>query len=382
MKKNICIFILIILISITFIAYADSEDYTDDSTSKMITEKAKVLEIISDANLEEIDINESFPTTCQMVKVKITSGKYKDQEFVVENYLSNDPYYDIYVEKGDYVTVVVEDSLQDSPNIHISGHVKDTYILYLLLIFIILLVLVGGFKGFKTVITLGITLLIVVKFTIPSIINGHSPVWISIISSIIITMITLFIISGINIKSFSTIIGTAIGVIIAGLLSYIIGSLANLTGLSGHESAMLMYIPQNTSFDFRGLLFAGIIIGTLGAVMDISMSIASSIYEIKELNPDISHRNLIKSGLNVGKDVMGTMTNTLILAYTGSSIPLLIIFMAYDTPMKEILNLDLIATELVRSLAGSIGIVLAIPVTAVVSGLFVKNKNKKSKLEH
>src|SRR5690606_9181679 len=111
----------------------------------------------------------------------------------------------------------------------------------------------------------------------------------------------------------------------------IVGNAIHLTGLSAQESQMLMYIPQSIEFDFRGLLFAGIIIGALGAVMDVAMSISSAMEEIKGKNPNLDSKELVKSGLAVGKDVMGTMSNTLILAYTGSAVPLLLLFMAYES---------------------------------------------------
>jgi uncharacterized membrane protein len=142
---------------------------------------------------------------------------------------------------------------------------------------------------------------------------------------------------------------------------------------------MLTYIPQAVTFDFKGLLFSGIILGSLGAVMDIGMSIASSIEEIHRVNPSLTRKELFSSGMNVGQDVMGTMTNTLILAYTGSSIPLLLLFMAYETSFVKILNLDIIATEVIRSLTGSIGLVVAIPITALASSFFIKKGKKEDK---
>ncbi len=151
--------------------------------------------------------------------------------------------------------------------------------------------------------------------------------------SIAITIVTIFVIGGINSKSIAAIIGTSSGVLIAGIIAYIVGSQVRLTGLSAEEATMLMYIPQGIDFDFRSLLFSGIILGALGAIMDVGMSISSSIEEIHNANQSLTTKELFNAGMNVGKDIMGTMTNTLILAYTGSSIPLLLLFMAYETSM-------------------------------------------------
>jgi uncharacterized membrane protein len=195
--------------------------------------------------------------------------------------------------------------------------------------------------------------------------------------SIGVTIATIFIVSGVNTKSVAAIIGTSSGVIIAGLMAYFVGSKIHLTGLSAEEATMLMYLPQGIEFDFKSLLFAGIILGSLGAVMDVGMSIASSIEEIYNANSSLSRKELFNSGMNVGKDVMGTMTNTLILAYTGSSIPLLLLFMGYDAGLIEVMNLDIIATEVVRSLSGSIGLILTIPITAFIATVLIQNKSNK-----
>ncbi len=395
MKFNrLLIMTVLIIILTSSIGLCDeavnSEMSTIEHESELVTEKAKVLRVIQDVTEEEL-MNPVPGETKQVVEVQIISGEYKGQVLELENYLSNHMYYDILVSDGDRITVAMEIyANQDEysvPNTYISGFERDRYEFIILLLFMISLLVIGGIKGAKTIVSLSLTGIIILKYLIPSILAGHSPILTSIISAIIITTFTLFIIAGINRKSISAIIGTATGVLIAGILAYIIGSLAKLTGLSSSEATMLMYIPQGIAFNFRGLLFAGIIIGTLGAVMDIAMSISSSMYEIKEIEPTIKTKQLITAGINIGRDVMGTMTNTLILAYTGTSLPLLLIFMAYDYPAVEILNLDLIATEVIRSLAGSIGIVLAIPFTAISCGVIIdkvayKEKKKLRKERH
>jgi len=213
---------------------------------------------------------------------------------------------------------------------------------------------------------------------LPLILNGFDPIGVSSLSAALITVLTFGIVSGLNIKSFSAAFGTLCGVLSASVIAYVTGSLANLTGLSSDEATMLVYIPQNIHFDFMGLLFAGIIIGTLGAVMDVAMSISSAMYEMKFLNPDITPGKLVKSGFNIGRDIMGTMTNTLILAYTGSSIFLMLVFLAYKTPLIRIINMDVIATEIIRATAGSIGIILSIPATVFLSA-FLLNKYRSKK---
>lgn len=369
MKKLILVLTLIMLLS----SFVFADDYNNQNdVVEMETVKGKVLEVISETGMEDAELDEGqFNYATQVVRVKILKGKYRGEEFIIENNLSNNLVYDIKVQAGDEVVIVVEEGEDGIPQFYISDFVRDKYLLYILIAFCLLLIIVGRVKGIKALVTLGITAVIIVKVMLPLILKGYNPILISIISSIVITILTLIVIAGLNIKSISAMIGTAGGVIFAATLAYIIGTGAKLTGLSSEEANMLLYIPQQIQFNFRGLLFAGIIIGTLGAVMDVGMSIASSMYEMKGIHPEISPMELIKSGLNVGRDIMGTMSNTLILAYTGSSIPLLLLFMAYDTSMSKILNMDLIATEVVRALAGSIGIIVAIPLTAFVTGMIL-----------
>lgn len=365
MKKHVAIFLSFILM-LVFI-FSSNFSYANEASED--TAKAEVLEIISSNENEGV-----FGAGQQVVKVKILSGKYKGKEVIIQNELSGNPAFEIKVNKGDRVILYIDEEIENGPTFYISNFVRDRYVLITIIIFVILLLIIGKISGLKSLITLSLTAFIVIKFMLPMILKGHNPIIVSVLSAIVITVITFLIVSGFNSKSVSAIIGTLIGVLVAGFLAYFIGSLAKLTGLSSEEANMLMYIPQNVNFDFKGLLFAGIIVGALGAVMDVAMSISSAMYEMKGIHPEISQKELMKSGLNIGRDIMGTMTNTLILAYTGSSISLLLLFMAYETSLINIINMDLIATEIIRAMAGSIGLIVAIPATVLVSVLLLNNK--------
>jgi len=350
-KKHIIILLTLLIILSTTSSLGIEESNAFDA-------RAVVLEVKEDKSLEGFDI--------QFVKLKILSGKYKNKIVETENSFSGNIVYDIPVEKGDKVVVFIEE-IDGNLQVYITDYSRDTYIYYLLVIFIMTLIAVGKNNGVKTIITLLLTFLSIFKILLPLILKGLNPIPITILISTTITILTLLIISGFNKKSFSAIIGTISGVIIAGLLAFIIGTKVKLTGLSSEEATMLLYIPQNIDFNFKDLLFSGILLGALGAVMDVSMSISSSIDEINKVNPNLSSKELFVSGMNVGKDIMGTMSNTLILAYTGSSVPLILLFMAYDTSLIKIMNLDIVATEIIRSLAGSIGLILTIPITSFVA---------------
>lgn len=245
-------------------------------------------------------------------------------------------------------------------------------LLYLIVFFLGSLLVVGGIKGLKAIFTLAFTIFAVIKILLPMILNGYNPVFVSVGICAVVIVVTLLVVSGVNKKTLSAIIGTLGGVIIAGFLALFTGYMACLTGLGNEESIHLILYSRN--INFRGLLFAGIIIGALGAVMDVGISVASSMYEVQLRNPKIDEKDLISAGMNVGRDIMGTMSNTLILAYVGSSLNLLLLFLVYDMPLNEIICRDNMAAEVVRALAGSVGLIFTIPLTALVAGKLAKNK--------
>ncbi len=348
----------------------------DPGYEEVIT-KGKVLKIENAA--AENDLGDvGIPLTVQEIEVEITSGDYKGRVLNVENHLMDDPGYDIIVEEGDRVELFLEVNNGSIEAAYITSYDRSVYAFYLAAAFIIVLLVVGGIKGLKATVSLAVMVFLIFKVLIPYMLKGYSPIMLSVVVTVISTVVTLMLIGGVTVKSFSAIIGTAGGVLTAAGIAVAVGKVARLTGMGAEEARMLLYIPQGIEFDFQGLLFAGIIIGSLGAVMDVSMSVASSMDEVKHANPKIPTGNLIKSGMNVGRDIMGTMSNTLILAYTGASIPLLLVLFAYDNTLSSVLNLDFITTEVVRSLAGSIGLIMTIPLTAFVTGYLEKYNTAKT----
>jgi len=369
---TIVIIIVILNLSLSVLAYGGEDEF--EVGYEEVIANGRVLQVsepITEDNLEEYDIT----VITQNVKVEVLSGIFKGRILEIEHNLSNDPAYDIVVKEGDKVELYIETEDNEIVSAYISNLVRNVYVYYLVGVLIVLLLIIGRLKGLKAAISLATVVFLIIKFLIPFILKGYSPILLSVVVAIVSTIITFVLIGGFVTKTFSAIIGTAGGVLAAATIAILVGYLARLTGLSAEEAKMLMYIPQEVVFDFKGLMFAGIIIGSLGAVMDVSMSIASAMDEIKKANPTIAVGELIRSGMNVGRDIMGTMTNTLILAYTGSSIPLLLLFYAYEYPFATIMNFDFMVTEAVRSLSGSIGLVLTIPLTAFVSGLIYKFHN-------
>ena len=377
MKKYIALLTIIALTTITVFsltpapigAQSDGEPGQDFVEPDAGVYKAKVLDVMKDV---VVNTSQGFDHYEDLVMVRILNGPFEGELRTFSHVRTGQPVYDINAEKGDVVLLLVESVDGVILETYITDYLRETYLVKLAIGFVLLLVLLGGIKGVKSLVSLTVTGLAVGFVLLPLLLKGHSPILITVLIAAAVASITFIVIGGLTRKTAAAIIGTTAGVLVAGVLALAVGKSAHLTGFGQEEAAMLMYIPQGIRFDYQGLLFSGIIIGALGAVMDVGMSIASAMEEVRRVNPAIDQKELIRAGLNVGRDIMGTMANTLILAYTGAAIPLMLLFMAYDTPMVKILNLDVIATEVVRAIAGSIGLIIAIPITAVVGGLILK----------
>jgi uncharacterized membrane protein len=331
--------------------------------------------VISVEDLEPDESVSGFVELQQVAVVEITRGPYRGQQHTLVNELMNHPYYDTYLTEG--MQLLLWGQVDESGTVRkifLQGVVRDTYLYIIVIIFIVSLLIVGRFKGLLTVITLSVTVAAVALVLLPMLLRGYAPIPTTLLVASLITVFTLVGISGLRRKTAAAAIGTVGGVFVAGLLALWAGNAARLTGFSSEEAQMLLYM-EGGPIDVRGLLFAGIIIGALGAVMDLAMSIAAASHEVYCANPAICMREQIKSSMNVGRDVMGTMANTLILAYVGTSMPLLLLFMGYATPMGLAINYDLVATEVVRALTGSIGIVAAVPLTAIAAGVLTVRKD-------
>jgi len=384
-KVIICILVLIFNFSGAAIASELQQplenEVNDFIDYDIVSSRGIVLKIV-DEKVEAFEALGGSKMTTQYIKVLITNGSRKGEEVLVENIIDETFLYNLDVSEGQEILLDIE---LDPQGVIRKGYVtqivRDKYLYYLIAFFVLVLVGIGGKKGFKTLLTLIFTIYCIFKIFLPRVLVGENPILLSIGIAALVTIITIFVVSGFNKKSIAAILGTIGGVLISGCVALVMGKVGNLTGLGNDEAQMLMMIPQATNFNFEGLLFSGIILGALGAVMDVCMSISSSMTEIQEAGNDLSYFRLFKSAMNVGKDMMGTMSNTLILAYTGSSMYMMLIFLAHEIPLVDILNKDYIASEIVRALAGSIGLILAIPVTALVFILISKKNDRNRDLK-
>ena len=362
-KKNILraavslLFVGIFVIGIFGVNNFEKEPLTSNKGQSY--EKAKVMKITKD-NIQE-DGNRYGN---QEVVLELTSGKYKGES--VRATSPSGTLFGADCVEGMKVIAIVS-ATKENLVVTVYSQNRTVPIVGFVLILVLAICIIGGKKGIKSVLSLAFTLVSIFFILFPLLYKGMSPFLVAVVISGIVTVFTILFVGGVNRKSFAAVIGTISGVVIAGLSAYIFGKAAGINGFNVSDIENLNYVAQYCKLQIGGLLFAGIIISSLGAVMDVGMSISSTINEIYEKNQDMSVRELFLSGIHVGRDMMGTMSNTLILAFVGGSITTLMLNYAYDLPMNQLMNSYNIGIEIMQGVAGSLGIVLTVPVTALVA---------------
>ena len=355
------------IITSGFDGKAEFNDYT--------LTKAKVLSVDNSALTEDGYISGMYIGK-QPVKLELLQGAHKGEIFDVPNMMSRA--FNIYCREGMTIIVNVREENEIVTGLDVFGYSRDKAIIGLGILFVLIILAIGHKKGLYSVISLAFTLVIVIFFMIPRIISGNDPVIMALLTAAITSAVTIFIVGGYGPKSFAAITGIIGGVSAAGLISWIAGLIGNVNGMHVAEAAEMISLSRDTPIKVPELLCAGIIISSLGAIMDVGMSISSSVFEVHSANRGYGRQELFKSGMNVGRDVMGTMSNTLILAFAGSSLTVLIILLLYNLPYLRMINLDLLAVELIQGFSGSIGLILAVPITAACAAVLATGGKKEA----
>ena len=237
-------------------------------------------------------------------------------------------------------------------------------------VFVILLVVFGRFKGFNSLLSLGLTCTAVFAVFVPSVLSGRNIYISSIIICIYAIITTIFVINGVNKKSVAAASGCLGGVLTASILTLITSRTMELTGLTQNESLNLLHLSPDNPLNLNAIIFAGIIIGAVGAIMDISVSISSALWELKLQMPRATFKELFASGLNIGKDILGSNLNTLVLAYIGSSLTMVLFLLSHVNSLVRILNRELVLVEFMQAIIGGFGIFVTMPLTALICAGF------------
>ena len=314
----------------------------------------------------------------QKVQVKVLTGQFKGTVQTLDNMLTGNPAYDISLNKGDKVVLHLdakntEVNSVDDVDFFIADVKRDYSLEAFAALFMILLVIIGRKKGVFSLVSIIATISLMFFVLVPLILHGVNPVVSAVVVGILSTIITIYLVGGFNSKSSAAIIGTGLSLIFAGGMSLAAIWMARLTGFAGEESMFLYSTRPDLSF--KGILAASMIIAALGALMDTGVSIASSVNEIYETDKKLTVNQLFKSGMNIGKDIIGTMSNTLILVYLGSALPL--VLLSNNIDLQKFFKLNQVATEILSALIGSISILACVPLTAIIAAYLIKKKKER-----
>jgi len=347
----------------------------DESASKYTAyAHAKVLEVLED-NTYIDESTENARVGDQTLLLEITTGEHKGRQITTRFFMGK--MFDKHAEKGTslLVSIVTDPQARDEnglPAISVTlmNYNRTWPIVLIIALFLLVTGLIGGKVGLRSILGLAFTLAAVVLVLIPALLRGHAPIPLTLGICALVTVVCFLLLDGLNRKTLSAMLGTIAGFCLAALFALFASALTKLDGLTYYSSETSNLIDaqyQGVTIQIRGLFVSGIIISALGAVMDVAMSISSSVNELKTVNPDMRFFPLLKSGMRIGRDAIGTMTNTLILAFTGGALTELLLMKIFHWDFKAILSGDYITHEIITGVSGSIGLILAVPLTALIA---------------
>lgn len=322
----------------------------------------------------------------QICQLELLDGKFKGEKVSGINLLSGSLENDKIYSAGDEALVVVSYNDGGITSVTMTDHYRVDKEIILALMFVILLILFAGKNGMFAVLSFVITVLMIWKILVPCYLKGMNPMWVGMGITVALTAIIIFLVYGVDKRTLTAFMGSMLGTVTTCIIGLIFTDLFKIHGAVMSYSETLLYCGYQ-HLNLTQIFTSGIFIGASGAMMDLSVDITSAVHEVIQKKPDISWKEAAKSGMNVGRAAMGTMTTTLLLAYSGGYIALLMTFMAQGTPIMNILNYKYVASEILDTLIGSFGLVTVAPFTALMSGLLLtsglRNKidaNKRSKV--
>ncbi|PSW06522.1 YibE/F family protein [Photobacterium lipolyticum] len=373
-------FSLIIVILSTLIFYFSpkiSEDFRPSNKYRQEFAHAKVL-TITKSELTKDSLAPSILTGRQEFSAEILDGPMQGKVVEVKNPLSRQ-HNVLANEGGEFIMLI-----RETPNGQLFwafNHQRSTAIYWMTAVFVGLLLLFGKREGLQSIVSLYFTAALIIGILIPAIFAGFSPIWVTVGLMALKIVVNFILVAGYNRKSASAMLGTLLGVLCAGIMAQWFGEMAHLSGIYLDKGEDVMYLVTDQPIQIRWLMFVAIMISALGAVMDVAISIASAYNELQQANPNQTPRQLMLASMNIGRDIMGTMTNTLILAFTGSSITTIMMVWGLDMPLIQFINTPIMSLSIIHALAGSIGIVLTIPLTALLSSIIFKPSHETQATE-
>jgi uncharacterized membrane protein len=329
------------------------------------TVKARVTEIIEEG---DIDLGGTIQLY-QVARVELLEGKYQgivmEMDYGKRQILSNN----VYLRKGDTILVTIGARPDGVLTVYFADFVRINSILWLTAIFAVTILVISRWKGLRSLLSLLFSLLIIIGYIIPHILAGEDPLVVSIIGSVMLLGLTLYLTYGWNLKTHAAVLSMIIVLLITGTLAGLFVVITRLTG-SGDENALFLIQMLNSQINLRGLLLGGMIIGALGVLDDLVTTQASAVFELHHANETLGFTQLFGSAMRIGQDHVAATVNTLVLAYAGASLPMLLMFSLGGGNYGKLVNFEFIAEEIVRTLVGSLGLIAAVPLTTAIAILF------------
>ena len=313
----------------------------------------------------------------QLCEIEILQGKFKGRTITGTNRLSGSLEQDKLFKAGDKVLVTVDYTGDTIRVVTLVDHYRLNYELLLVGIFVVVLVSFAGIVGIKSILSFIFTVLAMWKVLIPLFLLGYNPIIVGMVTTLILICVIIGLVYGLDKRSLAAILGSISGALVTCFMALFFVSKFKIHGAVMSFSESLLYSGYE-SLNLTKIFIASIFIASAGAVMDVAVDITSAVSEVVEKKPEITKLEAVKSGINVGRSIMGTMMTTLLLAYSGGYIGLLMVFMAQGTPIINILNLKYVSSEILHTLIGSFGLITVAPFTAIASGLLLANREKKT----
>jgi len=334
---------------------------------------ARVLEI-KEQGIRKLD--DGTRQAYQKLRLRVESGSLRDQEVLVEDGRLNITSQERFFQPGDRVYLEKVAGPQGD-HLYIGDYVRTRPLLWIAVLFVALVALMGGMRGLRSLVGTAFSLLVIFTFVVPQIISGQDPLTVSLIGSLLLLTFSTYVTYGWTAKAHAAVAGMTVSLFVTAILAINFVDWTRLSGLGADESMYLVMQP-GAHINLHGLVLGGIIIGSLGVLDDICVSQASAVHELAAANRDLDWLELFLRSLNIGRDHISAMVNTLLLAYAGASMPLLLVFALYQEPLLRRLSREAVSEEIVRTLAGSIGLILAVPITSLMASLLVRWESERS----
>ena len=362
----VCLLLIALLLMIPT-GYEDAVQYLEAErcTAEVVA--------VDDSTIVDTGLVRSGEQRCTLV---FTSGRFKGQTAMAVNLLQGSLEQDKLFSAGDKAQVVVSSDGDTILRVTMTDHYRLPGELLLAAVFVVFLVLVAGRTGIRAILSFTLTVLAIWKLLVPLYLKGYDPIWAGLSINLLLTTLIIALVYGFDRRCASAVCGSFLGILVTCVLGVVFTNLFQIHGAVMAYSESLLYAGFQ-DLNLTQIFMASIFLGSSGAVMDLSVDITSAVYEVAEKKPDIKSWEAVKSGMNVGRAAMGTMTTTLLLAYSGGYIALLMVFMAQGTPVEHIFNYKYVSAEIIHTVIGSFGLVSVAPFTALCAGFLLTKNNTK-----